>query len=272
MRKIDWKALSIPALAACAMLGGRPVTAQDAPAAPAPTAVAAASPGAVEPKAREVVGWMSSYLDSQPRLRFLIQDTVDREEEDGSMQTFSHKRTVTVQRPDKLRMDVVGDLERETVVYDGKTITISLPLENLYAKTETAPSINAMLDDMSKRYGVTRPAADLAREGLGSGLLTRVESGKYLGIHRVLDEPCHHIAFTTAEMDWQVWIREGEVPTPRKVQIHYKNLYGEPRYTMLIQQVETPGSIAPGAFTLNPPKDAEEIPFASRSKAGKETK
>lgn len=49
--------------------------------------------------------------------------------------------------------------------FDGKALTIELRRDSAYARTETASTIDAMLEDMATRFAVRRPASELVRTG-----------------------------------------------------------------------------------------------------------
>ncbi len=53
----------------------------------------------------------------------------------------------------------------------------------------------------------------------------------YLGIHRVGETLCHHIALANAWLEWQIWVDAENEPLPRKFLINYMDEPGEPQFT-----------------------------------------
>ena len=82
--------------------------------------------------------------------------------------------------------------------------------------------------------GIDLPLIDLAMSDPYANATAKVEQGKYFGIATVLGVPCHHLAFTQENVDWQVWIEDGPQPLIRKFVITYKNEPGAPEFTALI--------------------------------------
>ena len=215
----------------------------------------------VDPAAMAVIGKMSDYLESQPRLRFVLFDSVDRPGDSGIPVEFNHKRTVTLQRPDRLRIDVVGDVEQENFYYDGKTVNIELLKDSVYAKAETAGTIDAMLDDMATRYQVRRPASEIIRTGIAKRVEAAVHRAVNLGPSTIRGVECDHVALSGPVADWELWVEKGDRPVPRKLLIRYRASQGAERYTMQVESVETPASLDAKLFEFSPRADMEEIPF-----------
>ena len=101
--------------------------------------------------------------------------------------------------------------------------------------------------------------ADLLSHEPGASLLEEVENGEYLGIGIVGDHECHHLAFTQEDVDWQAWFDTGDEPALRKLVITYKNLPGEPQYTMMTQSTGALAADTAGLFDFTPPEGANRI-------------
>lgn len=216
---------------------------------------------AVDAKTMEVLRSMSQFLDQQPRLHFTVTDVIEHEDEDKIMVQYTHERELFVERPTHLRVDVKGDLERQSVLYDGVKLSVYLPEDSIYAEEAAPGTINETMEMLSNKHGIRRPVGDLAYTGLADRILGNVSKGKYLGIHTALGVPCHHLAFTAENIDWQLWIDAGEHPVPRKLAIHYWAFEGQPRYMMEVKGVEIPESFPEDLFDLDLPDDVEKVPF-----------
>ena len=66
------------------------------------------------------------------------------------------------------------------------------------------------------------------------GLMTDVTSGRHLGMAWVNGVECHHLAFRSAKVDWQLWVEAGDIPMPRKLVITYTGEPGRPQYSMTV--------------------------------------
>jgi hypothetical protein len=216
---------------------------------------------AVDEKSAEVLDRMSAFLDQQPRLRMEVTDTIEKEDDDNVLIQYTHERVLTVQRPNQVRVDVQGDLETQTVVYDGTALTVWIPTQNVYAQEKSPGTINETLEMLSKNYGLRRPLSEFAYTGLSKRIQSNVLSGRYLGIHKAAGTDCHHLVFSSSNVDWQLWVDAGEAPVPRKILINYWSQPGQPRYSMEVDKIEFPGCFPEDTFKLAIPEDAEQIPF-----------
>jgi hypothetical protein len=80
-----------------------------------------------------------------------------------------------------------------------------------------------------------------------------------LGTVTVLGVSCQHLAFTQANIDWQVWIEDGPMPTPKKIVITYKDEEGSPQYTALFSKWDFDTKLPDFVFSFDPPAGAQKI-------------
>ncbi len=57
----------------------------------------------------------------------------------GQKLQFGTRVAITVQRPDKMRAERVGELINQTFYYDGKTLSVHLPDQKYYATSRRRP-------------------------------------------------------------------------------------------------------------------------------------
>ena len=84
--------------------------------------------------------------------------TILNEDEYADMMLYlTHHYDVSVERPDKLRMEVRGDVDnRDTIFNDGKVFIYELEA-NKYAQIEVDGDIDDTLDALSEDYGFAVP-------------------------------------------------------------------------------------------------------------------
>ena len=63
--------------------------------------------------------------------------------------------------PNKLRAHRKGDIANQEFFYDGKTLTLYNPKENLYATTAAPATIDETLDFAREKLDIIAPAAEL---------------------------------------------------------------------------------------------------------------
>ena len=80
---------------------------------------------------------------------------------------------------------------------------------------------------------------------LGSGVIRGVE--------------CDHFAFQAKEVDWQVWITQGDQPHPCRYVVTTKDVKGWPQYTIDIRDWKTGAEVAADDFSFVPPPGARKL-------------
>jgi hypothetical protein len=73
------------------------------------------------------------------------------------------------------------------------------------------------------------------------------------------------------DVDWQLWVQQGETPLPRKLVITTKQEEGQPQYVSNMNWNLSP-KINNKLFSFVPPKDAHKIDFAVNEVATEKTK
>jgi hypothetical protein len=96
---------------------------------------------------------------------------------------------------------------------------------------------------MSNVYDQLMPQVTEVKD-LGSGVINGVE--------------CNHLAFRTADVDWQIWIAQGDKPYPCLYVITSHKVKGDPQYSLEIRNWKTGGDVAADDFSFKPPADAKQ--------------
>jgi hypothetical protein len=79
---------------------------------------------------------------------------------------------------------------------------------------------------------------------------------------------CHHLAFRGNEVDWQIWIEEGDKPLPKKFIVTSKWMTGAPQFTVTIKSWNLSPKLTDDMFTFVPPKGAQKIDFIRATSGG----
>ena len=70
-------------------------------------------------------------------------------------------------------------------------------------------------------------------------LMPEVTEVKDLGSGVIDGRECDHLAFRTAEVDWQIWIAQGEAPYPCRYVITSKGVAQAPQYQIDVRDWRT---------------------------------
>ena len=90
-------------------------------------------------------------------------------------------------------------------------------------------------------------------------LTANLTDAKYIGRGVVGGIECEHLAFRTAEVDWQLWVEVGSRPIPRKYVITSKTVAGSPQFTLLIKEWRTDAPFDANTFVFTPPEGATRV-------------
>jgi hypothetical protein len=212
----------------------------------------------IEPQAAQVLKHMTEYLKGLQQFSVQAEIAEDVLLDSGLKIQDGRSVTASVRRPNRLRVDSVGDLGDRQLVYDGKTMTLMDLSKNVYSTIDVPPEIDAALNHTIKAYNLRAPLADLIYANAYDYLMEGTLAGFYLGLSKVQGQLCHHLAFRQKEIDWQIWIENGPTPLPRKFLITGKKAQGL-QVTALLSQWNTSPQLEESLFTFVVPAKAEQV-------------
>jgi hypothetical protein len=223
--------------------------------------VALTSSGAVadEDFAKASLKKMSEYLASQDVISFDYDATLEVVTKEDQKLGLAASGTVTLDRPDKIRATRAGGFFSLEMIFDGKTLTLFGKNANLYTQVEEPGTIDQLVDTLRDKYGRPLPAADLLMSNSYGELMSEVTDVKDLGSGVVGGVECDTFAFRTEQVDWQIWIAQGEQPYPCRYVISTKGLKLAPQYTIQIRNWHAGGALAKDTFTFSNPTGASKV-------------
>jgi len=229
--------------------------------APAPTSSTTPTPPsrAVEARADQEMKRMSEFLAKVPRFALEAEETFDEMPDGQPKMELTNLRRIAVERPNRAAADATGDTLNRASWYDGKSVTILDKEHNAYAVIDAPGTIDTALDKLEDDYGLVLPLADILSRDPYANLMQGVTYGRYLGIHQAAGVPCHHLVFSQATIEWQIWIDASDKPLPRKLVITYVNEPGEPKYSAVIRRWSLDPQLPAGLFTFEAPEGAQKI-------------
>jgi hypothetical protein len=243
------RALRHSLLPAALLLGlSSPVLAQDA-----------AGTQQITPEARAVLDRMTNYMKGLQAYSIQAHGTRDEVIDHGYKLQHNESASLLVQRPNQMRASVSGDLRNREFVYDGKTITISSPDDNVYATAPATDNLATLIGDLLDT-GVELPLIDVLYQASAGTLTEQVRTGQVVGETMVEGVACDHLAFRQADADWQLWVEKGARALPRKIVITTRHEVGDPQFSAVLTWNTQP-KFDKNSFVFAAPKDAAHVPF-----------
>ncbi|MDZ7589355.1 MAG: DUF2092 domain-containing protein [Rubrivivax sp.] len=224
-------------------------------------ASAGAQPGDIDPQATTLLRASTDFVARQSSFAVQVRNTFEVVLASGQKIQFDHRARQVVQRPDRLRAERSGDLVDQVFIYDGKSLTLHNPAQNVYATIPAPPTLEAMLDLARDRLDIVAPASELVKRNAYDILMDGVTQGFVVGKSVIEGVRCDHLAFRAPHVDWQIWIQEGAQPLPRKLVITTRDVVNAPQFEVVVTQWDLQPPITPQTFSFVPPAGAKKIDF-----------
>ncbi len=147
--------------------------------------------------------------------------------------------------------------------YDGAQFTANDLTENYYASLPMTGSFDEVVAKLQSEHGLTLPVWELLSENITADLTEDVSWSKYLGTTRIMDQWAHHLWFSEAEQDWEIWISANEDrPVPLMMTGRYKD-DNATRYQAIFHYWNFDQKIDSNTFQFKPKPDAQKIEFST---------
>jgi len=231
----------------------------------AAASIVLASPGnEKQPDGEAVLTRMANYLAKLPAWSVTVHSSFDAVQSDGFKVEWNDIRTVTLKRPDRLRVESKrSDGARSLVLFDGKTITSFDESAQVYAQQPHPGSVDSAVVYFVRDLGMRLPLALMLSDQFPAELKQRVQAAKYVETTETLGVPADHIAAKTPTVDFQVWIARGDRPLPLRVVLTYKNTQGQPQFRAQFSDWNVDIKPDDDLFAFTPPAGVNRIPFAA---------
>lgn len=223
-------------------------------------AAPAASPSP-PPSSREVLRSMSQTLQAAQQISFHVELDFDEVLYDGQKVQYAGAADVKLRKPNGLSVDYRDDLSARQLWYDGKSLTLYDPGAGVYATAAAPPDVEQAVDQFERDYGVFLPLSEIVIGNPYQKVVDLALSGKYLGIHDVDGTPCYHVAFVGENLDFQLWVEQGEKAVPRKMVVTYKREEGSPQYVAELMDWNLHAKLPDSDFEKRVPADAVATQF-----------
>lgn len=231
-----------------------------------PAAAKSAKP-AIDPEAMQALHKMGAFLRDQQKFSVRAIMTTDDLLASGQKVQFNGTVELMVRRPDRLRMDIRADRRDQRLFYDGKSFTIFDEPAGYYASFQAPPTLAELKDVTEKRYGIDMPLADLFYWGTEHDGTADVTGATKVGVSTVAGTACDHYAFRQKDVDWELWIEQGQRPLPRKLVITTTAEKARPQSSEVLEWDLSP-QLGDDLFKFAPPPAAHKIDFETARQTG----
>lgn len=236
--------------------------AEKAPAAKAAAAKVVRPKGVVEPKAVEVLKAMSAKLAAAKTLSFHAVATYESPSVYGPPLAYTTSSTVTLQRPDKLKVVTSGDGPAAEFYYDGKKMSAYAPEEKLVASADAPATIDAMLKSVYDTSGTYFPFTDVIVSDPYGDIAKNLTLAFYVGQSKVVGGVTTDIvAYESEGVFVQIWIGADD-RMPRMARAVYFDDRLSLRHAVEMSDWKLDAKVDSDAFTIKPGSDVTSVGFA----------
>jgi hypothetical protein len=233
-----------------------------AKAAAAETSPAPEATPSLEPKALEILKAASSKLAAARTLKFNAIHFYESASRQGHPLAFTTKSEVTLQRPDKLRVNILADGPASEFYYDGKKMMAYAPAENLVATADAPPTIDATLEQAYHSAAIYFPFADWIVADPYKEMSEDMKLAYYIGQSKVVGgTTTDMVAYTDHGVFIEAWIG-AEDKLPRLLHATYLEDPERLRHTLVLSDWQLDAAVPPDTFTSAKAASANPMPFA----------
>ncbi|MEB2626341.1 DUF2092 domain-containing protein [Pseudomonas sp. YuFO8] len=204
-----------------------------------------------EAYAKTLIKKMSDYMSAQKNISFNYDTILEVVTKDKQRLALAGSGTVALTRPDKLRSARASGFADLEMVFDGKTLTLLGKGKNIYTQVEVPGTLDHLLDTLRDKYNRPLPGADLFMSNPQDQLMAGVTDIKDLGSGVIGGTECDHLAFRKKEVDWQIWIAQGDNPYPCRYSITSKTIAGSPQYSIQLSDFKSGDAAPADDFAFN---------------------
>ncbi len=194
---------------------------------------------------------MSDYMAKQTAISFGYDFDLEIVSKDHQKFMLANSGTVDIERPDKIRATRDGGFSNVETIFDGKTLTVLHKNANAYAQAEVPGTLDHLVDALRDKFHKPVPGADLLLSNVYEQLMPSVIDVKDLGSGVIGGTECDHFAFRTQDVDWQIWVAQGDRPYPCRYVITSKQVDQAPQYSVQVRDWMTGNEVVSNNFAFS---------------------
>lgn len=213
-----------------------------------------------DPRALAALERLGGYLRSLKHLRLEADTESDQTLTNGQVVQFEFKTKLLATLPDKLRATVIDGPHRKTLFYNGQKFVLFDADQRYYATGAAPATIDGLLAEMSDRYGIVLPLADLFRWSATTAKDVAISSALYVNDQEIDGRLCAHYAYRQPGVDWQLWVHLGAEPLPCQLVIVRQDVESLPRHRVRYRWINEKPAPA-DAYEFVPPEGVHSVPL-----------
>ena len=214
--------------------------------------------GANDPAAASLLRKMSDKLAASDGLEVWAHREIDAFLILGTELPSQADIHAKLNRPGLVRSSSSGRSGGLELLFDQREVLLVDKRANKFAKVDAPNSVSAMIDSIEQEWGLTPPLLDLFVSDPYQRILAKQFSGRMNGRESVAGIPCDRVFLEGDNVDWEVWIAEGD-HLPRKIVITYKQRDSQPQIRTTVSRWDLSPQFSDSDFQLSVPVNASKV-------------
>jgi hypothetical protein len=210
-------------------------------------------------EAKRILKAMSDFMAAQKSLSADFDTVLEVVTPTDQKLGLASSGTVTLVRPDKIRVARSGGFADFEILYDGKAVTLLGKNANLYTQTAASGTVDQLIDVLRDKFKRPLPGADLLMTDSYDELMQDVYDSKDLGSGVIGGNECDNLAFRKKDVDFQIWVAQGEHPYPCRFVVTSKLTKGDPQYTIQFHGWKFGNDVAADDFAFKNLSKAKQV-------------
>ena len=202
---------------------------------------------------------MSAMIGELSSCSVTIQSNYDISTKELGLIKHSDEQQLFIHGPNQLLLKSEGDQGSRDFYFDGKMLTYYSMDKNQYGQIDAPANVVEMIDTVNKMYGIEFPAADFFYPSFVDDILADSKTLVYLGLTKIDNKECYHIAGTTPDKTFQFWISDDAYTLPVKMVIVYTNQDMKPQYEAVLTDWQVNPTLPDAIFDFTPPHKATRV-------------
>ena len=214
----------------------------------------------MEQRALDRLKRMSETLGAAKTFTVRSRSTVEVPAKTGQYVTLLGTSEVALERPNKLRVKVTGEVPNFEFYYEGTNMAAFARQNNVYSMDRAPGTIDELLNVVENKSGIHFALEDVMFSDPYAMLTKDLTSAFVVGPATVDGAPCEHLAFKGRGVHWEIWV-DTQSALPRHLVVTYAEAQNLPRFLVEFSDWNLQPRLAADFFVFKPPPNAKQIEF-----------
>ena len=134
----------------------------------------------------------------------------------------------------------------------------------MFAQVAKPGSIDDAIAYFVNDLGMKLPFSTLLQTTASQELDRRTKTLDYVEKTSIFGEPAHHLAGRSQDIDYQVWVADGDRPLPQRLVLTYRNEKGQPQFRAQFSNWNLAPEASDALFAFVPAPGVRQIAFLAQ--------